>query len=300
MEESLVKIFPKKLLEAMEGHVASAELQEIRIKINKPCIILNGINEVILDYITTKEDVKYIIQRVSNFSLYAYEEDIRQGFITIRGGHRVGLAGECVMENGYIKTIRNISSLNIRVCRQIIGCSKEVLKYILKDNEIQNTVIISPPKCGKTTMLRDIARNFSNMKKKVAIIDERSEIANCYLGVPQMDLGIRCDVLDNCLKSQGMMMAIRSLSPDVIICDEIGTKKDIEALSLAFNSGVKVIASIHGKSISDIYKRSVFKDLIINNILERAIVLSARRGVGTLENVYAISDKEEKTCISLL
>lgn len=300
MEESLLKILPKGLLEAMTEYTMSNNLQEIRVKINKPCIILNGINEVVLDYITTREDIKYIIQRISNFSIYACEEEIKQGFITISGGHRVGLAGECVMEKGYVKTIRNISSLNIRVCRQVLGCSKEVLKYIVNNNKINNTIIISPPKCGKTTILRDISRSLSNMKKKVAIIDERSEIANCFLGVPQMDIGIRCDVLDNCQKSEGIIMAIRSLSPEVIICDEIGTKKDIEALSMAFNSGVKVITTIHGKDIEDLNKRTMIRELIIENVLERAVVLSSKKGVGTLESVYSISGDGEKKCIKLL
>lgn len=300
MEESLLKILPKGLLERMAEYTVSNNLQEIRVKTNKPCIILNGINEVVLDYITTREDIKYIIQRISNFSIYACEEEIKQGFITISGGHRVGLAGECVMEKGGVKTIRNISSLNIRVCRQVLGCSKEVLKYISNDNKINNTIIISPPKCGKTTILRDIARNLSNMKKKVAIIDERSEIANCFLGVPQMDIGIRCDVLDNCQKSEGIIMAIRSLSPEVIICDEIGTKKDIEALSMAFNSGVKVITTIHGNDIEDLNKRTMIKELIIENVLERAVILSTKKGVGTLESVYSINGDGEKKCIKLL
>ena len=198
------------------------------------------------------------------------------------------------MDNGKVKTIRNISSLNIRICREILGCSKKVMKYIVEDKKVLNTLIISPPKCGKTTILRDIARNLSDGGKKISIIDERSEIAASYLGVPQMKVGIRTDVLDNCLKSEGLIMAIRSLSPEIIICDEIGTLKDIEALIMAFNSGVNIIVTLHGESIDDLTNRSVFKELLENNVVERVILLSNREGVGTVENVYSLSKGGEK------
>ena len=234
-----------------------------------------------------------MMQKISNYSLYAYEEDIRQGFITIKGGHRIGIAGECVMENGKVKTIRNISSVNVRIANEVIGCSDKMLQYVISNNRVYNTIIISPPKCGKTTILRDLTRNISNgvpslglYGKKVAVIDERSEIGACHFGIPQNDLGVRTDILDNCLKREGMIMAIRSLSPEVLICDEIGTKGDIEALMMAFNSGVNIITTIHGFAVEDLYKRLVFKELLDNEILERAVVLSSRRGVGTLENVY--------------
>lgn len=299
MDENFIKIFPQKIIRALDNYLQDNTLQEIRIKINRPVIAISSKGEIVSSIITDSEDVKYILQRISNYSLYAYEEEIKQGFITIKGGHRVGLAGECVMENGKLKTIRNISSLNIRICRQVIGCSREVIKHIFSEDKVYNTLIISPPKCGKTTILRDIARVISASGRKVSIVDERSEIAACYMGVPQLDVGIRSDVLDNCLKSEGMMMAIRSLSPDVIISDEIGTLKDIEALLMAFNSGVNIIATLHGASMEDLYKRKVFNDLFENNILERVIVLSNRNGVGTIESIYSILKGGEKKCLKL-
>ena len=294
LDEGIVKLFPPRVVEALGEYLKDNALQEIRLKIEKPIIITSSKGEVVLSYILGREDIKYILQRISNYSLYAYEEEIRQGFITIRGGHRVGLAGECVMDNGKVKTIRNISSLNIRICREILGCSKKVMKYIVEDKKVLNTLIISPPKCGKTTILRDIARNLSDGGKKISIIDERSEIAASYLGVPQMKVGIRTDVLDNCLKSEGLIMAIRSLSPEIIICDEIGTLKDIEALIMAFNSGVNIVVTLHGESLNDLTNRSVFKELLENNVVERVILLSNREGVGTVENVYSLSKGGEK------
>ncbi|CUU47100.1 stage III sporulation protein AA [Clostridium beijerinckii] len=298
-EEEIVGIFPTKIGNLLKDRLNKEQVYELRIKIGKPILVYSKYGESIINYISTKEDMKSIMQKVSNYSLYAYEEDIRQGFITIKGGHRIGIAGECVMEKGEVKTIRNISSVNIRICREVIGCSNKVMKYITSAYKVYNTIIISPPKCGKTTILRDIARNISSgmpslgvTGKKVAVIDERSEIGACYFGIPQSDLGIRTDVLDNCLKREGLIMAIRSLSPEVLICDEIGTKGDIEALIMAFNSGVNIITTIHGFTIEDLYKRRVLSDLLDNEILERVIILSNRNGIGTVENVYSIKGGE--------
>ena len=303
-EDEILKVLPLKISSEIRGYFQSDKIQEIRIKVGKPIILNSFKGERILKYTVTAEDIKQILVKISNYSLYAYEEEIKQGYITIKGGHRIGIAGECVIVGGIIRTIKNISSLNIRICREVIGSSNEVMKYIAKDNRIYNTLIVAPPKCGKTTILRDIARNVSSgmniinlSGKKVSIIDERSEIAACFNGVPQMDVGVRTDVLDNCLKREGMLMAIRSLSPEVLICDEIGTKGDIEALLMAFNSGVNVVVTLHGFSIDDIYKRKVFKELLDNSILDRIVILSNKNGVGTIENMYAVGLEGEVKCL---
>lgn len=302
-EENGLNIFPEKIADTIDKY-KNEKIQEIRIKINKPIIIYTDEGEVILSNEVTKEEFKFIIQRISNYSIYAYEEEIKQGFITLKGGHRVGIAGECVMENNKIKTIKNISSLNIRISKEVIGCGKKVLKYITNNNIVRNTLIISPPKCGKTTILRDITRILSSgdmkenlMGKKVVVIDERSEIGASYVGIPQMNLGIRTDILDNCLKREGMLMAIRSLSPDVLICDEIGTEEDISALNTAFNSGVNIVVTVHGSDLEDIKKRKAFDNLLLSGIIERVIVLSNRLGVGTIENVYSIKRDGEIVCL---
>lgn len=303
-EENVIEIFPFSISNLLKEHMNKEQVYEIRVKIGKPILIYSKYGENIINYLPTKEDMKSIIQKISSYSLYAYEEDIKQGFITIKGGHRIGIAGECVMDKGEVKTIRNISSVNIRICKEVIGCSNKVMKYISSNNKIYNTIIISPPKCGKTTLLRDLARNISNgfdslglSGKKVTVIDERSEIGACYFGIPQMNLGIRTDILDNCLKREGLIMSVRSLSPEVLICDEIGTKGDIEALIMAFNSGVNIITTIHGFTIEDLYKRKVFHDLLDNGIIERIITLSTTNGVGTIEKVYALKGGE-RVCLN--
>ncbi|WP_304681167.1 stage III sporulation protein AA, partial [uncultured Clostridium sp.] len=224
--DEIYKILPEDIGDKIKEFLMNDIVQEIRIKIGKPVILNLSFEEKLLDYIPTKEDLRYMIAKISNYSLYAFEEEIKQGYITLKGGHRVGLAGECVISKGEVRTIKNISSLNIRICKEVIGASNKIMKLITENNRVYNTLIVSPPKCGKTTILRDIAKNLSNgmyqinlKGKKVTIVDERSEIAACYNGVPQMNVGIRTDILDNCLKKSGMIMAIRSLSPEVLICD---------------------------------------------------------------------------------
>lgn len=304
--DEIYKILPKEISNIVKQYLQEDAVQEIRIKSGKPVILNLSYGEKVLDYRTTSEDLKFMMAKVSNYSLYAFEEEIKQGYITLNGGHRVGLAGECVISNGEVRTIKNISSLNIRICREIIGSSNKIMNLITNNNRVYNTLIVSPPKCGKTTILRDIAKNISNgmykinlSGKKVTIVDERSEIAACYNGVPQMNVGIRTDILDNCLKKSGMIMAIRSLSPEVLICDEIGTKGDLEALNMAFNSGVNVIVTVHGYDIADVYGRAVFKDLIDNCILERIILLSNRKGAGTIEKVYKVSRERGLQCLEI-
>ncbi|MEL7596772.1 MAG: stage III sporulation protein AA [Clostridiaceae bacterium] len=295
-------ILPESIRTILESMKSLENMQEVRIKVNKPLQVYLGKNEIVTEYIITEEDINIILKRMSNYSIYAFEEEIKNGYITIKGGHRVGICGSCVIDNNRVKTIKNIASLNIRICREVIGCADKIMPYIVDGEKVLNTIVISPPKCGKTTLIRDIARNFSNgfkvgyvkvSGKKVCIIDERSEIGGCSNGIPQMNVGIRTDVLDSCLKSMGIMMAIRSMSPDVIICDEIGTHKDMESILAAMNSGVNLITTIHGFGIEDLYKRSVFKEILDNDVFDRAIILSASKEVGKIEYIYDFNKKEK-------
>jgi stage III sporulation protein AA len=245
-------------------------------------------------YIVIQEDIDKTIELMSNSSIYAIQEEIKNGFITISGGHRIGVAGRVVHENSTIKNIKDIAGINIRFSKQIIGAGNKVIKHIIgSDGNIFNTLIISPPQCGKTTLLRDIARQISSgikgnefTGKKVGIVDERSEIAGCYKGVPQNDVGPRTDVLDACPKANGMLMMIRSMSPDVIITDEIGMHEDIIAVEGVINSGVKIITSVHGYNRQDIENKPILKRLVHGGLFERVIVLGKSKGTGTVEEVW--------------
>lgn len=269
-------------------------LQEIRVRAEKPLSLHFGGGEKLTDYIVNIQDIKTIIQRISSYSIYAIEEELKNGYITIKGGHRVGICGRCVVEGNFVKTIKNPGSLNFRICRELKGCSNKIINYIFENENVLNTIIISPPKCGKTTIVRDLARNISNGEKghkgkKVCIIDERSEIGACYQGVSQLDIGIRTDILDGCPKSQGIIMAVRSMAPEVIVCDEIGTEKDVDSIITAMNSGVGLITTIHGSGLEDLYKRPVLNELINNKVFKRAVVLSSRNGAGTVEYIFDIT-----------
>jgi stage III sporulation protein AA len=303
----------KTMIEGMQP-ILLESMEEVRLRQNKPIILYGGGREYIISkygqlvfdpgnaYICTLEDIKNAVSLITNFSLYSFEDDIRNGFVTIDGGHRVGICGKAVLENGKIRTFRDISFINYRVARQVLGAADKVLHYILKDNNsLYNTLIISPPQCGKTTILRDIVRQISGgipsmgfKGKKVGLIDERNEIAACCLGLPKNDVGIRTDVLDGCPKAEGIQIMIRSMSPDIIATDEIGRCEDSGAVLDAINAGVKIITTIHGSNIEDFLRKPALEKLHAN-LFERYIIMSRRQGVGTIEAVLDIDYKIMKS-----
>ena len=245
------------------------EIEEIRMRANKPLIIKCRDKEIVSEYVINIEDVRETIELAVEHSVYAHSDEIKNGYITIEGGHRIGVCGQVVFENGEIKTIKHISSINIRVAHEIKGCADKLLQYILSDNGIDNTLIVSSPGCGKTTLLRDIIRQLSNAGTTIGLVDERGEVAAGYLGIPQNDVGIRTDVLSFCKKSEGMIMLIRSMAPDVVVADELGGNEDIMALEHAGNSGCKVIATVHGQTIMEIpgeLSRHFSKFIVIDRV----------------------------------
>ena len=243
--------------------------------------------------LVTKQDIVKTFQLISNYSVYAFEEELKNGFITLKGGHRVGIGGKVLYGKKGVETIKNISSLNIRIAREKIGVSNKLMKYIIHyPNTIHNTLLVSPPKCGKTTILRDMIRNLSNGLEdfnfkglKVGVIDERSELAGMYNGVTQHDLGPRVDVLDGCNKKDGTMMLLRAMSPDIIVMDEIGSIEDIEAIHEILKAGVKIIATVHGSSIEDLKSRRSLNPLISDRIFTRYIILDNSKGIGTVKDI---------------
>lgn len=237
-------------------------IEEIRIKKNYPLVYYTDCDEFISDIKINEEDILYILNWITENSLYAYLDDIVNGFITIEGGHRVGISGTAVTENGRIINIKDINYMNIRMGKEKIGISNNIIKYIYPDNYIKNTLIISPPGVGKTTLIRDISRNLSDVyKKRVTVIDERYEIGATYKGEEQNKVGQRTAVLSGYSKRDGIMHSIRSLSPDVIICDEIGDENDVLYIKSAVNKGIKIVATIHGYSETDIINKKEYKEL---------------------------------------
>lgn len=264
-------------------------IEEIRLRTNKPIILKNSNGNNLLIHIVSKEELLETFQKVCEQSIYSYQKQICEGFITIKGGHRVGITGSCVIENGKIININYISSLNFRIAREKKDVSNKILKYILNENDVNNTLIISKPGCGKTTILRDLVRKIST-KKTCGIVDERGEIASMYKGEPQNDIGILSDVMDNCTKSDGMKMLIRSMSPEVIVCDEIGNKQDIEAINYAMCSGVKGIFTAHGNSLEEIMLNEQISQLLEKYIVQIIIVLDDKKR-GEIKNIYRLENK---------
>lgn len=280
-------------------------VEEIRLRAEKPLMIQETGKEWILDssgrlvhesvkpYRVSQQDIISTLELMSENSIYAFQEEIRSGFLTLRGGHRIGIAGRIVIEGTAVRNIKDISGLNIRVSREVAGCASGIIRYIIAgDDSIYNTLIVSPPQCGKTTMLRDLARILGNGDRikgikgyKVGVVDERSELAACYRGVPQNSVGDRTDVLDGCPKSLGMIMMLRSMSPEVIITDEIGGHGDSDAIMQLINAGVKIITTAHGYSISELKTRQEVLNLMKEKVFDRYIVLSRSNGPGTIEEV---------------
>lgn len=232
------------------------------------------------------------VARLSQWSVYALEEELRQGFITLRGGHRVGLSGRGTVEGGRLRALKDLGGLNIRISREVTGSAEPLLPDLLGNAKWRSALLVSPPQCGKTTLLRDLCRLMSRgvprlgmVGVKVGIVDERSEIAGSVEGVPQRDVGPRTDVLDAVPKAEGMIMMVRSLSPQVLVTDEIGREEDATAILDATRSGIQVLASAHGSSVEDVARRPSTRILFEEGVFERIIVLSRRRGPGTVESI---------------
>ena len=229
-------------------------------------------------YMVSENDIKHIFQAICDNSVYAYTEEIKQGFITIAGGHRFGFVGRAISANGVIEGFREISSINIRIAHEAIGAANNIMSSIVSGGKVRNAIVISPPNMGKTTLLRDIARQISNGGKKVAIADDRGEIAAVYRGVPQNDVGINTDVIDTAPKGEAIVLLLRSMSPQVIVSDELSTASDARAVLQAFGTGVSVIASAHGDDLESVRNRETLKPLFGSGGFELAIVLSRENG----------------------
>ncbi|WP_058307477.1 stage III sporulation protein AA [Gracilibacillus massiliensis] len=290
--EQVLKILPNHISSTIKEYIEQKQipLQEIRLRVNQAIEINDGSHVYWLnDTSFSASDATLFLNKISDFSLYRLEEELRNGFITIAGGHRIGISGSVIVENRKVKAIHHISSFNIRIAKPYFGIIQPYLPYLMTDT-IQNTLIIGPPQSGKTTLLRDIANYCASSTSnrtgyKTAIVDERSEICASINGVPQHLLAPRIDVLDRCPKAEGMMMFIRSMSPELIIVDEIGSQKDVEAIDEVIHAGVQLVCTIHGRSLSEISQRPTIKELINKKVFQRFVILSNQHTVGEIVEI---------------
>lgn len=297
----ILKFFPRGIANEINKEISKIEelVQEIRIRVGSQIIVkTNKKDDIIINYFVTREDILEIMQVICNNSIYSYQNEIANGYITINGGHRVGITGDVVLENNKVINIKYISSLNFRIARQILDCSNNILKYVinLEENTIFHTLIVSPPGAGKTTILKDLVRKISDGIPEigfkgidVSLIDERGEISAMYNGIPQNKIGIRTDVLENVSKPIGIKMAIRSMAPKVIVADEIGNYNDIEAINYAVCSGVKGIFTAHSLSYETMKLNKELNNLINMKIIERIIFLDSKTK-GKIKNVYLLAE----------
>lgn len=299
-EKEILGYMPSKLHEVLSRVFENCiDVQEIRLRSSRPLVISSGggsffvrpdgsLTKSECGYIfkLTAGDIERVFRAVCENSIYAHIEEIKQGFITIRGGHRVGFVGRALCDNGTISNLKEINSINIRIAHEVKGASDKVIDRIISRCGIESTLVISPPLIGKTTMLRDITRQISNIGVKVGVTDDRGEIAAMYKGEPQNDVGINTDVIENAPKSEAIVMLLRSMAPQVIVSDEIATERDSNAILLASGCGVSIIASAHGRSLESIRERRVIKPLFDAGVFTRAVVLSA---VGNARNVEVIN-----------
>ncbi|MFE5322909.1 stage III sporulation protein AA [Paenibacillus sp. NPDC056579] len=311
--QSLLRLFSVPLRQRLATlpNEVIAQIQEIRVREGRPLEIVWGQRYSFIAqasglcddpddaYRPTRDDCSTLLEMLTQHSLYTFDEELRRGYITVKGGHRIGLAGRAVLEQGKIKHLKEISSFNIRIASERKGTGARVLPYLVDQQSggLHHTLVVSPPQFGKTTLIRDLARLISTGSAdrtnrwlsrgyKVGIVDERSEIAACEKGVPTFDLGPRTDVLDACPKAEGMMMMIRSMSPEVLVVDEIGRPEDAEAIHEALHAGIRVMATAHGYDLDDVRRRPVMKQLLNEEVFSRVVVLGNQEGVGTLQGVF--------------
>lgn len=286
----LFNLFSDRITEEIKRCTEGESIEEIRFRLGKPLRIRTSRKDIKCDYLIDEKDIRDTLEFATNHSAYAYGEEIRDGYITVEGGHRIGICGKTVYENNEIKTIRNISALNIRVAHDVKGCSCGIVEHLINNGDVLNTLIISTPGCGKTTLIRDITRIISDKGINVSVVDERSEIAACYHGKPQNDVGECTDVMDSCPKKHGMIMMVRSMSPDVIVIDEVGSNDDAVAMEYAINSGCSVIATIHGSSIKQVREKGCMRQIINSKRIDRYVVIRLEKK----QRIYEIynNDKE--------
>ncbi len=289
----IISIFPPDIRRCLFS-ISLKKAQEIRIILGQPLAIhycdgdyyinKKGVLSITSEngVIIRKNDIDYIIERASNASLYSVKDELRHGYITMSGGHRIGIVGTAVLNGNEVEFIKNISAMNIRIANEVIGCGKAIAQEITGDG-LKNALIISPPACGKTTLLRDIIRELSEGGRRVGIADERCEIAGMSNGYPGFNIGPKSFVMEGCTKAYAMECLLRTMAPDIIATDELGKDEDVVAVYNAINSGVSVIATAHGRNTEQLLKRDVFKTLI--PMFDIIITLSRRKGVGTVENV---------------
>lgn len=312
-KKQFIELFPA-YMRGTFGQIAEwiEQVQEVRIRINRPVFFYaNGREYTISEkgeilyrpfqaLKIRNDDFQKILEHMCGYSIYAYEDEMKQGYLALAGGYRVGLTGKTVVLDGKLTLLKDVNGMNIRIAHEVIGAAEEVLPYLYHKEQILSTLIVSAPGAGKTTLLRDLIRQISDGSdgqkgKNVAVVDERGELAGCKDGLPQCDLGMRTDVLDACPKECGMMMLVRSMAPEVIAVDEIGSERDLEMISYAARSGCSMLATIHATDYEELIHKQSGKRILGEKLFDRIVVLKKNNHPGEIAAIY--NGEGEPVCV---
>ena len=290
IRQQVLPMLGARLRQALDSVQEQLELvEEIRLRPGRALLIQGGGKELWLPIVVTAEDLVETMNILSQYSYYAFAEQLARGYITVAGGHRVGVAGRVTAQGDRVLAMADAGSFNIRIARQLKGIGKPVLPWLFSRGQLLNTLILAPPSCGKTTLLRDLVRLISDeVGLTVGVVDERSELAGCYRGIPQLDVGRRTDVLDACPRDEGLTMLVRSMGPQVVAADEIGRKADARALENVLAAGVTALTTAHARDLTEAGQRPVLRGLLTGGYFQRAIILGRHSGKPGLEGVVEL------------
>lgn len=264
--------------------------EEFRLRAGQPLAVLLPEGERSLGAAVTPEDLETLCDLATDYSRYAAEETLREGYLSVRGGFRVGLCGTAVMKDGENTALRDLSSAAVRIAREQRGIGEAVAPRLFRDGRYQNTLLLSPPGGGKTTLLRDLVRQLSQGEgvppQRITLIDEREEIAVMYRGQPQMDVGPRTDVLSGCPKALAIPMALRAMNPQIIAVDEITVREDLRAISQAAGCGVALLATIHAANVEELQAKPLYQELLAGRVFRQAVLIRT----GPEGRLYAVEN----------
>ena len=277
-QHNILHYFPDPLIPELNKllNELGGEVNEIRLRVGRPAVAMlsDGYRILCKDMLITADDIHSVFEKVCDYSVYSHYKELAQGYITVPGGHRVGICGTASLDKNGNRTVQYLSSLNFRISVEHIGCSDEIFDKLFHQS-ITGVLVAGPPCSGKTTLLKDFGLKLSSSPfcRKTVLVDERNELAAVYRGVPQNTVGDFCDVLSGYPKGEGIMNAVRTLSPDVIICDEIGNREDAEAVCDAINAGVVIISSVHACNVAELYRREPIRKLLQSGAFEKVALL---------------------------